>query len=203
MHAAVRAAGGQYVPGETFVWCSRMLLVLDSSPHDVAPFSAADGFGSCNAPAACPPCTAAARAAAWRSLPGSSQPPQCWRQGRLRTHNVPLLLLLPPSLWLLFCRALAERLKWAFSDVLGGKEAFTLMLCSLVSVALPGKQLRSEERADFVRVAQTVLDGVHPLVVQHVLQLKDSLLPEACAAQEQIGAQVLLSLGAALQLLQV
>uniref|UniRef100_A0A383WPY4 Uncharacterized protein n=1 Tax=Tetradesmus obliquus TaxID=3088 RepID=A0A383WPY4_TETOB len=100
-------------------------------------------------------------------------------------------------------KALAERLKWAFSDVLGGKEAFTLMLCSLVSVALPGKQLRSEERADFVRVAQTVLDGVHPLVVQHVLQLKDSLLPEACAAQEQIGAQVLLSLGAALQLLQV
>jgi hypothetical protein len=42
-----------------------------------------------------------------------------------------LLLLLP-----LHCRALADRLKWAITEVLGGKEAFTLMLCSLLTTAL-------------------------------------------------------------------
>jgi hypothetical protein len=104
---------------------------------------------------------------------------------------LPLLLLL-----LLHCRALAERLKWAITEVLGGKEAFTLMLCSLVSAALPGKQLLSNEQAEFVAVAQQVLDGM--------LQQSRSQLARACAAQEQGGSQqVLLSLGAAMQLLQV
>jgi hypothetical protein len=35
-------------------------------------------------------------------------------------------------LLLLHCRAPANRLKWAITEVLSGKEAFTLMLCSLL-----------------------------------------------------------------------
>ncbi|KAF6262020.1 hypothetical protein COO60DRAFT_1636231, partial [Scenedesmus sp. NREL 46B-D3] len=93
------------------------------------------------------------------------------------------------------CLALADRLKWAITEVLGGKEAFTLMLCSLVSAALPGKQLPKHEQAEFMQVAQKVLDGV--------LQQSRTQLARACAAQEQGGVRVLLSLGAAMQLLQV
>jgi hypothetical protein len=81
------------------------------------------------------------------------------------------------------------------SEVLGGKEAFMLMLCSLVSAALPGRQLPSNEQAEFVQVAQKVLDGV--------LQQSRTQLARACAAQEHGSSQVLLSLGAAMQLLQV
>lgn len=92
------------------------------------------------------------------------------------------------------CRALAERVEWACREVLGGKEALAIVLSSLVSAAVAGKQLPAAEQQVFKQVALSVLDSV----------LKDNKaqLANTCASQQGC-SEVLLSLGLAMQQLKV
>lgn len=97
----------------------------------------------------------------------------------------------------LHLRAVSDRLNWAANEVLGGKDAFAVMVCSLVSAAVSGRLLEHCEREEFSRLARGV--------VQHVLNHGKTRLANDVAVQGQAcgSFEVMLSLAGALQELDV
>lgn len=84
---------------------------------------------------------------------------------------------------------MSDRLEWAAKEVLGGKDAFAVMICSLVSAAVPGglmSQATPAEREEFARLARGVL--------QHVRDHSRSRLAKPSAS-----CDVVLALAAALR----
>lgn len=102
---------------------------------------------------------------------------------------LPLTRVLPPA-----CRAVADRVDWAAREVAGGKDAFVLLMCSLVNAALPGHALLqpgAEAAKAFAQSARRVLE--------HVAQAGRPRWAGAAAEAGSDVSEVVLSLAAAMR----
>lgn len=93
---------------------------------------------------------------------------------------------------------MSDRLEWAAKEVLGGKDAFAVMVSSLVSAAVSGRLLAPCKRLEFSQLARGV--------VQHVLDHSTTRLVNDLAAHQGDACgsfDVMLCLAGAMQELDV